>query len=132
MRGGVELGVVDLAEFRAHGEGQSFLVEVEPGVHAGLVAARVEAGPARAAGQPQGDQAVDDGVRSVVVGEALVAQGTRDALGAQQGDEGVRFGVADAVARTEDVGRAPGDARVAGITRVRDGVADELEGSLGV
>lgn len=124
--------MVDLAEFRAYGEGQAFLVEVEPGVHSGLVAARVEAGPTCTAGQPQGDQAVHDGVRSVVVGQALVAQGPRNALGPQQGDEGVGLGVADAVACGEDVGRAPGDARVAGIGRVQDGVADELEGDLRV
>jgi hypothetical protein len=64
--------------------------------------------------------------------EPLVAERGGDALGAQQGGQGVGLGEADAGAPREDVKGAPGHARIAGILGVRDGVADELEGGLGV
>ncbi|GAA4551325.1 hypothetical protein GCM10023097_43090 [Streptomyces collinus] len=71
--------------------------------------------------EPHGDQPVHHL-------ELLVAQRGGNVLGTEQGGQRVGLGVADAGALLQDVGGAPGDAEITGILRVRDGVANELEG----
>lgn len=131
-QGRVQTGVVDLAQFRPYREGQPLPVEVEAGVHAGLVAPGVQPGPAVAAGQAYRDQAVQDQAAAVVLAQELVAQGRGDGAVPQQRGQRHGLGVADAVAGGEDVGGPPGDPRVPGVRGVRDGVAHELKSCLRV
>jgi hypothetical protein len=119
LRRGVQLRVVGLARLVVRREGQPLPPQGELRVHAGLVAARVLPVPRPV--EPYGDQPVHHV-------EALVAQGRRDVLGPQQGGQRVGLGVADAGALLQDVGGPPGDARITGVLRVRDGVAYEFEG----
>lgn len=120
--------IVDLTLGRVNRPCKLLLVERELRVNAGLVASWVLPMPRTV--EIHGDETVKSVGASGSIEETLIAQASRDVLGSQQRCEQVRLGVAETDSLTQSLTGGKRDASVVNVERMRDVVADPLEGGL--